>query len=125
MDPFCKSYVENDLVSLHYVTFIEPLAIFPTEALSFDYKQFTNNSINKVIEAKRNDSSYYSKNIFSLSFCCTKNLMKFNSKTCHMKFSSSSYNYKVSAKRFVHNKVYHNKCILIILVLQMYIVKVT
>jgi hypothetical protein len=50
MDPFCKSCAKTNLVSLHYVTFIEPLAIFPTKALSFDSKQFTNNSINKVIE---------------------------------------------------------------------------
>jgi hypothetical protein len=55
MDLFCKSCVETDLASLHYVTFIEPLVVFPTEALSFNFEQFTNNSINKVIESITND----------------------------------------------------------------------
>jgi hypothetical protein len=55
MEPSCKTYVETDMVSLHYVTFIEPLAICLTEALSFDSDQFTKNSINKVIEEKTND----------------------------------------------------------------------
>jgi hypothetical protein len=55
IDPFCKSCVKTDLASLHYVSFIEPLAIFPTKALSFDSEQFMNNSINKVIEEKTND----------------------------------------------------------------------
>jgi hypothetical protein len=36
IDPFCKSCVKTDMTSLHYVTFIELLTIFPTEALSFD-----------------------------------------------------------------------------------------
>jgi hypothetical protein len=35
MYTFCKSCVTNELASLYYVTFIEPLAIFPTEDLSF------------------------------------------------------------------------------------------
>jgi hypothetical protein len=55
MEPSCKTYVKTDMVSLHYVTFIEPLAICLTEALSFDSDQFTKNSINKVIEEKTND----------------------------------------------------------------------
>jgi hypothetical protein len=50
MDSSCKTYVETDLASLYYVTFIAPLAVCPTEALSIDYDQFTNNTINKVIE---------------------------------------------------------------------------
>jgi hypothetical protein len=40
MDPFCKSYAEIDLASLHYVTFIEPLVIIPMESLSFGFEQF-------------------------------------------------------------------------------------
>jgi hypothetical protein len=52
MDSSCKTYVETDLASLYYVTFIAPLAVCPTEALSIDYDQFTNNTINKVIEEK-------------------------------------------------------------------------
>jgi hypothetical protein len=55
MDPSCKTYVKNDLISLHYVTFIELLAISPTETPSFDSDQFTDNSINEVIEEKTND----------------------------------------------------------------------
>jgi hypothetical protein len=43
------------LASVGYVTFIEPLAVFPTDVLFFDSKQFTNNSIKKVIEGERND----------------------------------------------------------------------
>jgi hypothetical protein len=41
----CKTYVETDLALLHYVTFIESLAICPMEALYFDSDQFTKNSI--------------------------------------------------------------------------------
>jgi hypothetical protein len=55
IDPFYTSCVKTDLASLHYVTFIEPLAVFPTEAQSFDSEQFTNNSINKVVESKPED----------------------------------------------------------------------
>jgi hypothetical protein len=55
MDPFCKSCVKIDLALLHYVTFIKPLVVFPMKALSFDSEQFTNNSINKVIEEKTNN----------------------------------------------------------------------
>jgi hypothetical protein len=55
MDPFCKSYAEIDLTSLHYVIFIESLAIMPTESLSFGLDQFMNNSIDKLIEWKTND----------------------------------------------------------------------
>jgi hypothetical protein len=56
MDSSCKTYVEIDLTSLHYVTFIGPHVICPTDALSFDSDQFANNTINKVIEEKMNDS---------------------------------------------------------------------
>jgi hypothetical protein len=55
MDLFDKSNAETNLASLHYVTFIEPLVIFPTEALSFNLEQFTNNSMKKVTEGERND----------------------------------------------------------------------
>jgi hypothetical protein len=36
IDHFYKSYVETDLTTLHYITFIEPLAVSRTEALLFD-----------------------------------------------------------------------------------------
>jgi hypothetical protein len=50
MNSFYKSCTETDFATLHYVTFIKPLGVFPTEALSFDSEQFTNNSINKEFE---------------------------------------------------------------------------
>jgi hypothetical protein len=52
MDRFCKTNIKTDLSTLHYVAFIEPLTVSPMEVLSFDSEQFTNNSNNKVIEAK-------------------------------------------------------------------------
>jgi hypothetical protein len=55
MDLFYKSNTKINLVSLHYITFIESLVVFPTEALSFDSEQFTNNSGKKMIEGARND----------------------------------------------------------------------
>jgi hypothetical protein len=58
-----------DLASLHYVTFIEPHAISPSEALCFNSKQFTNTTINKLIEAKPKDhflifEEYFVANVF-------------------------------------------------------------
>jgi hypothetical protein len=52
---FCKSYVDTDLASLHYVNFIETFAVSPKEALSFDSEQFMNTPI-KLIEAKNQDT---------------------------------------------------------------------
>jgi hypothetical protein len=43
--------------------------------------------------------------------------------TSRMKFQSSSLNGKVSGKSFVYNKVYYNKFIVIIFVIQLYILK--
>jgi hypothetical protein len=42
---------------------------------------------------------------------------KFNSKTCHMMFLSSSHKYKNNVHFVAYNKVYHNKLILIIFIL--------
>jgi hypothetical protein len=55
MDLIYKSCVEIDLASLHYITFMEPIAVFPTEALSFHSDDFTINSMKKVIEGNIND----------------------------------------------------------------------
>jgi hypothetical protein len=55
MDHFCKSYAKTDLASLHYVIFIELLAIMPMESLPFGSKQFINNSVTKLIKEKNND----------------------------------------------------------------------
>jgi hypothetical protein len=50
--------------------------------------------------------------------------MTFTSKTCRLKITITSQNYRVSTKKLEHNKVKHNKFILIIFVLEMYILKV-
>ena len=55
MDCFYKLYVKTDLVTLHYVIFIEPFDVLPTKAISFDAGQFKTNYINKVFELKNND----------------------------------------------------------------------
>jgi hypothetical protein len=55
MDRFYKANIKTDLAMLLYMAFIEPLTVSPTEVLSFDSQQFTNNSNNKVIEAKTID----------------------------------------------------------------------
>jgi hypothetical protein len=126
MNHFCKTYAETDLTLLHYITFIKPLAICPTEALSFDSDQFMNNSINKVIEEKKSITLLCSlKNISSLLFWCIKNLMNYNSKICRTKFSNSSQNHKVRAKIFVNNKFYHVKFILTIFLLKICILNIT
>jgi hypothetical protein len=53
MDSSYKTYGETDLASGHYVTFIEPFVVCPTDALSFDSDEFTNNNMNKMIEEKK------------------------------------------------------------------------
>jgi hypothetical protein len=52
MDYFYKTDTETNLATLHYLAFIEALTLSSKEALSFDSKQFTNNTNNKVIEEK-------------------------------------------------------------------------
>jgi hypothetical protein len=80
MDSFCKTYVEIDLTSLQYVTFIEPLAVCPTEALSFDSNQFTNNINNKVIEEKMNDPFVLLEEHFFTTFLVYKKAYEFEFK---------------------------------------------
>jgi hypothetical protein len=72
MDHFYKSCVETDLASLHYVTFVEPLTVLPTEALSFDSNEFMNNSINKLIQEEKKNPFLLPMNILSPRFWCTK-----------------------------------------------------
>jgi hypothetical protein len=50
MVSFYKLCTETDFATLHYVSFVEPFGVFPTETLSFGSKQFTNNSIAKQFE---------------------------------------------------------------------------
>jgi hypothetical protein len=125
MGPFCKLYAEIDLASLHYVTFLKPLAVISTESVSFDLDQFMNNPIDKLIEEKTSDISFSSENICSPQLCCVTKLLKFNLRTFRMKSLSSSQNRKASVIRFVYKKVDHIKYILIIFVLQKYTLKVT
>jgi hypothetical protein len=105
MDHFYKSYAKTDLASLHYVTFIESLAIFSTEALSFDFDDFTVNFMKKVIEGNINNSFILLEEHFFDAILLYKKIMRWNLKTCHMK----------------HNKVYRIKFIIITFVLHMYI----
>jgi hypothetical protein len=55
MDFFYKSCIETDFTMLHYVTFIEPFDLLPTDTILFDAKQFKNNYINKIFESTNND----------------------------------------------------------------------
>jgi hypothetical protein len=43
MNYSCKTFVKTNLAPLHYVTFIEPLAVCSTDVLSFDSNEFMNN----------------------------------------------------------------------------------
>jgi hypothetical protein len=88
-------------------------------------KSLQNNSNNKLIEEKINDSFLILEEHFFAIILVQKKLMKFKLKTYCMKFSSSSQNHRVSVKRFVHTKVCHCKLILIISLVQTYILKVT
>jgi hypothetical protein len=105
MDHFYKSYTKTDLASLHYVTFIESLAIFSTEALSFDFDDFTVNFMKKVIKGNINNSFVLLEEHFFDAVLLYKKIMRWNLKTCHTK----------------HNKVYRIKFIIITFVLHMYI----
>jgi hypothetical protein len=49
---FLKKVPDTDLAWLHYATFIESIVVSLDEALFFDSEQFTNTSMNKLIEAK-------------------------------------------------------------------------
>jgi hypothetical protein len=67
MDPF-----KTNLASLHYVTFIEPFVVMPTESLSFSSEQFMNNSITKLIEEKTNDPFILLEEHFFIAFLLQK-----------------------------------------------------
>jgi hypothetical protein len=116
----------SKLTRPYYVTFIGLLVVCPKKALSFSSDEFTNNNINKVIEEKINDHFMLPKeHLFATFFVYKKNLTNLNSKICHMKFSGSSQNHKVSDKIFVNNKFYHGKVTLIIFLLQTCILNIT
>jgi hypothetical protein len=125
MDRFYKTNTETDLTTLHYMAFIEPLTIFPMEAMSFDSKQFMNNSINKVIEVERTDHFLLIEEHFITAVFCIEKSMKLNLNPCRTEFKSSSQNHEISEKRIMQNKVYHIKFILVILVVQIHILQLT
>jgi hypothetical protein len=85
MDCFCKTNTETDVATLHYLAFIEPLTVSPKEALSFDSKQFTNNSNNKVIEEKTTYNFLLLEEHFGAANLFYKK-MKFNSNLCRTNF---------------------------------------
>jgi hypothetical protein len=114
MDPFCKLYGTTDLASLHYVTFIEPFAVLPMDALSFDSEQFTNNGPFLLLKEHFFAAILLHKKTYEVQFEDLSHEV--------LKFLSAR---EVSAKRFVHNNFYHNKFMLIIFLLQTYILKVT
>jgi hypothetical protein len=124
IDPSCKTYVENDLISLHYVTFIELLAICPTETLSFDSDQFTNNSINEVIEEKTNDPFLLLEEHFFTAFLVYKKLMNYNLKIYRMKFSTPSQRY-MEQKLFIpqHHTGYQLAIYILISVFKFFLFK--
>jgi hypothetical protein len=95
MDPYYKSCAEIDLTSLHYVTFIKPLFVLPTEPCPSTWKCLRT-TLSSWLKQKKTFSCS-PKNISSLLFWCTKKFMLLNSKNCHMKFWSSSHKCKVSA----------------------------
>jgi hypothetical protein len=86
MDHFYRTNTENDLVTLHYVAFIEPMTIFLMEALSFDSEQFTSNSINKAIEAETTNPFLLLKEHFDTTVLLYKKSMEFNLNPYRMKF---------------------------------------
>jgi hypothetical protein len=67
INTICKSYTVTDLASLYYVNFIEALVVSQSEARSFDSKQFTNTSINKLIQRKTKDFFLLFKEHFFMS----------------------------------------------------------
>jgi hypothetical protein len=73
MNTFCKLFVNIDLTSLHYVTFIKPFVISPIETLSFDSEEFTNTSINNLIVAKDKDPFLFFKEHFFRSVVVYRN----------------------------------------------------
>jgi hypothetical protein len=68
MDCFYKSCVKMDLAMLHYVTFIEPFDVLPTEVLSFDDAKFVSNYTSKVFQSKKKTMSFVSDNISLMPF---------------------------------------------------------
>jgi hypothetical protein len=100
MDYSCKTYVETDLASLLCDLHWAACRLF-NEALSFDSNEFTNN------RAYRAPRRTFLRSFFGVQ----KTLTNLNSKICHMTFSYSSQNHKVSNKIFVNNNFYHDKVI--------------
>jgi hypothetical protein len=80
MNSSCKTYVETDLDSLHYVTFIEPLVVCPMEDLSFHSNEFTNNATNMVIEENTNEPIVLLEEHFFAAFLVYKKPYEFKFK---------------------------------------------
>jgi hypothetical protein len=68
---FYKSCTETDLTILLYITFIEPFGVFPTDAVSFDFKQLMNNSMNKEFDP----NNIYTMNVYTKSYIKSKLLI--------------------------------------------------
>jgi hypothetical protein len=64
MDHFYKTNTETDLETLHYVAFIDPPTVFPTEACPLTLNSlWTTTQSTRWLKQKQLTISYYSKNI--------------------------------------------------------------
>jgi hypothetical protein len=110
MDFFYQSCVETDLSILHYVTFIEPFGVLPTEALSFHSDQFTSNYANKIFESKNKDPFLLlEKHFFDVVVMCKKNYdVKFEDLPHEIVEFFHSFN--ISAIIFVVIKCFRRSC---------------
>jgi hypothetical protein len=61
-----------DLALLHYVTFIEPYAIIPTESLSFGLDHFMNKSIELIEEKTKDPFIFLEDNLFAAALLYNK-----------------------------------------------------
>jgi hypothetical protein len=58
---------------LHYVTFVEPFGVLPTEALSFDDAKFVSNYTSKVFQSKKKDHVLcFGQHLFDAVLCIKK-----------------------------------------------------
>jgi hypothetical protein len=63
--------VRAGLASLHYVTFIEPLIVLPTEPMSYTCVLFRNTSNKEVLQTKLHDTFLLLENHYFLSLSYT------------------------------------------------------
>jgi hypothetical protein len=58
---------------LHYVTFVEPFGVLPTEAVSFDDAKFVSNYTNKGLSIQKKDHVLcFGQHLFDAVLCIKK-----------------------------------------------------